>query len=67
MAKGIGVVLNLVDAITAKITKPASLLVFIMMCITATEVVARYAFNYPTIWAWPLNRQIFGKKPTYQD
>jgi len=60
MAKGIAVVFNLVDAITAKISKPASLLVFIMMCITATEVVARYAFNYPTIWAWPLNRQIFG-------
>lgn len=60
MAKGIGVLFNLTDAITAKISKPAGILVFIMMCITATEVVARYAFNHPTIWAWPLNRQIFG-------
>jgi TRAP-type mannitol/chloroaromatic compound transport system permease small subunit len=60
MAKGIGVVFNLVDAITAKISKPTSVLVFVMMCITTTEVVARYAFNHPTIWAWPVNRQIFG-------
>jgi len=60
MAKGIEVLFNLVDGITAKISKPASILVFIMMCITTTEVVARYVFNHPTIWAWPLNRQIFG-------
>lgn len=60
MAKGIKVLFNLVDTITEKIGKPASLLVFIMMLITTTEVVGRYVFNHPTIWAWPLNRQIFG-------
>lgn len=60
MAKGIRLVFNLVDAITAKISKPAGILVFIMMCITATEVVARYAFNHPTVWVWPMNRQLFG-------
>jgi len=60
IAKGIEAFFNLVDAITARISKPASILVLIMMFITTTEVVARYVFNYPTIWAWPLNRQIFG-------
>lgn len=60
MIKGIEVLFNRVDTITSKISKPAGLLVFIMMCITATEVVSRYVFNHPTIWAWPLNRQVFG-------
>lgn len=60
MTKGIEALFNLVDGITEKISKPASLLVIIMMGITTTEVVARYFFNRPTVWAWPLNRQIFG-------
>ena len=51
---------NLISRITEKISKPASLLVFIMMLITSTEVIGRYVFNHPTTWAWPLNRQIFG-------
>jgi TRAP-type mannitol/chloroaromatic compound transport system permease small subunit len=28
--------------------------------ITTYEVIARYAFNAPTNWAWPINKQIFG-------
>ena len=51
---------NLISRITEAISKPASLLVFIMMLITSTEVIGRYVFNHPTTWAWPLNRQIFG-------
>ena len=51
---------NLITRITEAISKPASLLVFIMMLITSTEVIGRYVFNSPTTWAWPLNRQIFG-------
>ena len=51
---------NLISRITEAIGKPASLLVFIMMLITSTEVIGRYVFNSPTTWAWPLNRQIFG-------
>ena len=51
---------NLISRVTEAIGKPASLLVFIMMLITSTEVIGRYVFNSPTTWAWPLNRQIFG-------
>jgi TRAP-type mannitol/chloroaromatic compound transport system permease small subunit len=51
---------NLISRITEAIGKPASLLVFVMMLITSTEVIGRYLFNSPTTWAWPLNRQIFG-------
>ena len=60
MAKGIKVVFNWIDMITEKTSKPASLLVFVMMLIIATDVVGRYVFNHPTVWGWPLNRQIFG-------
>lgn len=59
MAKGIEVLFNLVDAITEKVSKPIRLLVFFMMCVTTFEVVARYVFNRPTSWAWPINRQLF--------
>jgi TRAP-type mannitol/chloroaromatic compound transport system permease small subunit len=52
--------LSLVDEVTKKTSKPGRFLVFIMMVITATEVVARYVFNHPTVWAWPLNRLVFG-------
>jgi TRAP-type mannitol/chloroaromatic compound transport system permease small subunit len=60
MAKGNNSPSNLITRITEAISKPASLLVFVMMLITSTEVIGRYVFNHPTTWAWPLNRQIFG-------
>lgn len=46
--------------LTERIARPASLLVFVMMLVTTWEVVGRYVFNRPTMWAWPMNRQIFG-------
>lgn len=60
MNDGIKGFFELIDTITEKIGRPASLLVFVMTAVTTTEVVGRYVFNHPTIWAWPLNRQIFG-------
>ena len=60
MAKGIKLLFNLVDAFTQKTSKYACLLVFVMMVTTAWEVIARYVFNNPTSWVWPVNRQIFG-------
>lgn len=60
MADAFNFFTNLIDRITKTISKPASLLVFVMMVFTSTEVIGRYVFNHPTIWAWPLNRQIFG-------
>ena len=60
MNNGIKSFFELIDTITEKIGRPASLLVFVMTAVTTTEVVGRYVFDHPTIWAWPLNRQIFG-------
>ena len=60
MANGNDSPSDLISRITEAISKPASLLVFVMMLITSTEVIGRYVFNHPTTWAWPLNRQIFG-------
>jgi len=60
MRKMLKAFFSLIDTITETISKPASLLVFAMMAVTTWEVVGRYAFNHPTIWAWPTNRQLFG-------
>jgi TRAP-type mannitol/chloroaromatic compound transport system permease small subunit len=60
MRKMIKAFFSLIDTITETISKPASLLVFAMMAVTTWEVVGRYVFNHPTIWAWPTNRQLFG-------
>jgi TRAP-type mannitol/chloroaromatic compound transport system permease small subunit len=38
----------------------AGLLILVIMFMTTFEVTARYAFNAPSLWVWPLNRQIFG-------
>ena len=51
---------NLIDRISEKIGRFVCLLIFIMMTITTVEVVSRYVFNYPTMWVWPINRQLFG-------
>jgi TRAP-type mannitol/chloroaromatic compound transport system permease small subunit len=52
--------LSLVDVVTEKVGKAISLLVILIMVITTIEVTARYVFNSPTIWAWPINRELFG-------
>ncbi len=51
---------KVIDAISEKTGKAISLLIFLMMVITTIEVVGRYVFNYPTVWVWPINRQLFG-------
>lgn len=60
MAKKFNSIFNVIDAISEKTSKIVSLLIFLMMIITTVEVVGRYVFNHPTVWAWPINRQIFG-------
>ena len=51
---------KVIDAISEKTGKVISLLIFLMMVITTIEVVGRYVFNHPTVWVWPINRQLFG-------
>jgi TRAP-type mannitol/chloroaromatic compound transport system permease small subunit len=51
---------DIVDTVTDKIGKTVSLLIILMTVITVIEVVSRYVFNNPTMWAWPINRQLFG-------
>jgi len=60
MANKIRAFFNLVDTVSDKTGKAAGFIIFLIMVITTVEVVERYAFNSPTIWAWPVNRQLFG-------
>src|SRR5210317_933257 len=60
MVKGVNFFCELIDKFTEKASKLACFLIFFMMLITATEVVARYVFNNPTTWAWTMNKQLFG-------
>lgn len=49
-----------IDTFCDKMGKVVSLLIFVMMIITTVEVVSRYVFNHPTMWVWPINKQLFG-------
>ncbi|MCP4021679.1 MAG: TRAP transporter small permease subunit [Desulfobacteraceae bacterium] len=60
MLKGIKSFFNLIDTMSGKIGDGLSILIIIIMFFTTIEVVLRYVFNSPTIWVWPLSRQIFG-------
>lgn len=40
--------------------RTVSYLIMAIMAFITFEVVARYAFNAPTSWVWPINKQIFG-------
>ena len=60
MMKKMKAFFKVIDAISEKMGKALSLLIFLMMVITTIEVVGRYVFNHPTIWVWPINRQLFG-------
>ncbi|NOX32674.1 MAG: TRAP transporter small permease subunit [Deltaproteobacteria bacterium] len=60
MRKGIKSFFNFIDMINRKIGDGLSILIIVIMFFTTTEVILRYVFNSPTIWVWPLSRQIFG-------
>ncbi len=50
---------KIIDAINEFFGKFASYLIIIIMLIGTLEVVSRYFFNRPTIWAWGINVQLF--------
>ncbi len=49
-----------IDALTERIGRFFSYLFIPLMIFTFLEVVLRYFFNSPTIWAWDTNIQMFG-------
>jgi TRAP-type mannitol/chloroaromatic compound transport system permease small subunit len=51
---------DFIDRLSEKTGKVISLVILGMVAVTTVEVVARYVFNHPTMWAWPVNRQLFG-------
>ena len=60
MADKIKSAFHMIDTACAKIGKAVCLLIFFMMIITTVEVISRYVFNHPTMWVWPINKQLFG-------
>jgi len=59
MVKKIEPLLDAFDTAIEKLGQGVSLIIIIMMATVMFEVVARYAFNSPTIWAWPITKQLF--------
>lgn len=53
-------VLKLIDRINEYTGKTVSFLVILMVFIILYEIVARYIFNRPTIWAHELSQMVFG-------
>jgi TRAP-type mannitol/chloroaromatic compound transport system permease small subunit len=51
--------LRVVDKTNEWVGRVAAFLMVPLVLITAYEVVMRYVFQRPTIWAWDLNTQIF--------
>lgn len=47
---------NVIDSITEKIGMAISFLVLLIIVMLIYEVISRYVFNDPTIWAWPLTK-----------
>lgn len=53
-------VFQAIDSFNLKTGKIASFLAIAMMLIIVGNVITRYAFNIAFIWAFPINRQVFG-------
>lgn len=51
---------SLIDNATEKTGRAISFLALPIMLLIALEVVARYFFNSPTRWAWPVSTHLFG-------
>ena len=51
--------INILDAISDWTGKVFSFLIWIGIAVTLFEVVSRYVFNAPTLWAMPFNQRLF--------
>ena len=60
MGEKLQIIFKAIDTFSQKADKPISLLALALMLIVVIRVVARYVFDYPFIWGFPINRQILG-------
>lgn len=60
MGEKLKIIFQAIDTFSEKASKPISVLAIVLMAIVVIRVVARYAFDYPFIWGFPINRQILG-------
>lgn len=51
--------IKVVDSINEYVGRATSFLIPVIMLIVSLEVVMRYVFDSPTIWAWDINIQLF--------
>ena len=47
-----------IDAVNKRVGESVTYLILPLMSITMLEVILRYVFNRPTIWAWDVNVQL---------
>lgn len=59
MSKILDRFLHIVDVTNDWVGKITSFFIPVIMLIVSYEVVSRYVFNAPTIWAWDINVQLF--------
>jgi len=59
MIKMLSMYISIVNKLNTFIGKLSSLLPILLVFFTVYEVIMRYVFNKPTIWAWDLNAQIY--------
>lgn len=59
MLRAFLVYINLVERINRLVGKVIAAFIVLITFITVFEVMARYIFKRPTIWAWDLNIQLF--------
>jgi len=56
--KTIKLLADWIDAVSKWIGEKSSLLMIPLVCIAMMEVILRYVFNSPTVWAWDVNIQL---------
>lgn len=46
---------NIICAVNEKTGQVVGTVTIVIMIVTVYEIIARYVFNHPTVWAWDLN------------
>lgn len=60
MGEKLKIVFKSIDTFSGKAGRVVSLLALALMAIVIIRVIARYVFDVPFIWGFPISRQIFG-------